>query len=214
MVSDIEWIVNDGLVSYEDALRIMEERVEAIINNQARELIWLLEHPPLYTAGTSAQAAELLDPGKLPVFTSGRGGKYTYHGPGQRIVYLMLNLKKRAGANQPDLKKYIYCLEQWIINSLAHFAITATREQGRVGIWVKDKNNKEAKIAAIGIRVRKWITYHGIAINLNPNLDNFNSIIPCGIKEYGVTSMVQLGKKCSFKELDLVLKNNFNEIFN
>lgn len=209
----IEWKITRDLVQYPEALELMEKRVAQIINGQAHEMAWLLEHPSLYTAGTSAVKDDLLRDNLLPVFQTSRGGQYTYHGPKQRIMYLMLDLKKRAKSNNPDLKKYVHSLEQLIIETLRKFDITGERRKGRVGIWVTDKNRKEEKIAAIGIRVKKWVTYHGIAINVNPNLEYFDGIVPCGIKEHGVTSMYKLNKKIEMKKLDQALKQSFNKIF-
>ncbi len=209
----IEWKVTKDFVQYSKALEIMEERVAQIINDQAPEMAWLLEHPSLYTAGTSATKKDLLQDNILPVFQTGRGGKYTYHGPKQRIMYLMLDLKRRAQPNHPDLKKYVYNLEQLIIDTLKNFDIEGERKRNRIGIWITDKNGMEEKIAAIGIRVKKWVTYHGIAINVDPALEHFNGIVPCGIKDYGITSMYKLNKKIKMEELDQALKQNFNKIF-
>jgi lipoyl(octanoyl) transferase len=209
----IDWKITKDLVQYSKALEIMEERVAQIIKDQAHEMAWLLEHPSLYTAGTSATKEDLLQDNILPVFQTGRGGKYTYHGPKQRIMYLMLDLKRRAQPAHPDLKKYVYNLEQLIIDTLKNFDIEGERKQNRIGIWVTDKNGIEAKIAAIGIRIKKWVTYHGIAINVDPALEHFNGIVPCGIKEYGITSMYKLNKKIKMNELDQALKKNFNKIF-
>lgn len=208
---EIEWKISKTPVEYETAVEVMEERVASIRAGDKSELIWLLEHPPIYTAGTSAKEEDLLSP-KFPVFETGRGGQYTYHGPGQRVAYVMLNLKKRQQA--PDIKQYIRNLEQWIIDSLQEFDIAGKRVDGRVGIWVernKDLNNEvkhaEAKIAAIGVRVRHWVTYHGISINLNPDLSHFSDIVPCGISDAGVTSFNDLGIKASMDELDRVLRD-------
>lgn len=208
---EIEWKISKTPVEYETAVDVMEERVASIRAGDKSELIWLLEHPPIYTAGTSAKEEDLLSP-KFPVFETGRGGQYTYHGPGQRVAYVMLDLKKRQQA--PDIKQYIRNLEQWIIDSLQEFDIAGKRVDGRVGIWVernKDLNNEvkhaEAKIAAIGVRVRHWVTYHGISINLNPDLSHFSDIVPCGISDAGVTSFNDLGIKASMDELDRVLRD-------
>lgn len=175
----------------------------------AGDLVWLLEHPPLYTAGSSAKAADLKDV-RFPVFETGRGGQYTYHGPGQRIAYVMLNLKKLQKV--PDIKKYICDLEEWIIRALAHFGVKGERREGRVGIWVVTPAG-EKKIAAIGVRIRHWVTYHGLSINVNPDLTHFDGIVPCGISEYGVTSLADLGKDVSMEALDEVLKSTFFEVF-
>ncbi len=197
---------------YSQTLKKMEALVEEIIAGTAEESLWLLEHEDVYTAGTSADDAELLNH-DFPVFTAGRGGKHTYHGPGQRVIYLMLDLKKHY--SPPDLKKFVCDLEQWIIDSLKEIGVEAFRRKGRVGLWVEDKNSLggEAKIAAIGIRVRKWVSFHGISININPILKNFDGIVPCGISEFGVTSLEKLGKKITMEEFDeiLVRKNPFKK---
>jgi len=203
--SDIEWKVSQNPVEYEVAVRVMEERVAAIRAGEKSELIWLLEHPPLYTAGTSAKAEDMLVP-RFPVHQTGRGGQYTYHGPGQRVVYVMLDLKRRQ--QSPDIKQYICDLEQWVIDSLQAFDISGKRIAGRVGIWVERDNRPEAKIAAIGVRVRHWVTYHGISINVNPKLSHFSNIVPCGISDAGVTSFEDLGVGARMEQLDGVLKEN------
>lgn len=200
-----DWEIADTFIHYDEAVAKMEERVADIRAGNAPELILLLEHPPLYTAGTSAKAADLLNP-QFPVFESGRGGQYTYHGPGQRVAYVMLDLKRRQQA--PDIKRFVCNLEQWIINSLQRFDITGKRVDGRVGIWVDNR-----KIAAIGVRVRHWVTYHGIAINVNPDLSHFNGIVPCGISDAGVTSFDDLKKPIDMKELDVVLQKEFDPVF-
>lgn len=205
----VEWKLHKGLIEYEKALREMEERVSHIVSGEKEELVWLVEHPPLYTAGTSAKSTDLLEPNKFPVFYTGRGGEFTYHGPGQRVAYMMLNLKERK---TEDIRAYVKNLEQWIINSLARFDIAGMRKDGRIGIWV-DTNNGEAKIAALGIRVHKWVTYHGIAINLAPDLSHFNGIVPCGISKYGVTSFADLDKNIDMCKLDHVLEEEFYKIF-
>lgn len=199
----IEWKISTSPVDYDTAVSVMEERVAAIRAGEKDELIWLLEHPPLYTAGTSAKEQDLLSP-RFPVHETGRGGQYTYHGPGQRVAYVMLDLKKRQ--QSPDIKKYICDLEQWIINSLAAFEIKGERRAGRVGIWVERGNQPEAKIAAIGVRVRHWVTYHGISINVNPDLSHFSDIVPCGISDAGVTSFEDLAVDCNLHALDNVLQ--------
>jgi len=197
-------------VDYEAALSVMEARVAAIRDDNADELVWLLEHPPLYTAGTSAKADDLLDP-RFPVFKTGRGGEYTYHGPGQRVVYVMLDLKKRQQV--PDIKKYVWQLEEWIIRSLAALGVDGGRREGRIGIWVITPNG-EAKIAAIGVRIRHWVTYHGISINVDPDLTHFDGIVPCGISEYGVTSLRQvLGREVSVEEVDAALQASRDDVF-
>ena len=205
----MEWKTTNNPVDYADAIIFMEKRVEQINNQQESELVWFLEHPSIYTAGGNASANELINQANLPVYATGRGGKYTYHGPGQRVIYLMLDLKKR----EADLRKYVANLENWIITSLAEIGLFSERKEGRIGIWTTSSLGEEVKVAAIGIRVRKWITYHGIAINVAPNLDYYNGIIPCGIKEFGVTSLQQLGYNTSYKELDYVLKSKFNDFF-
>lgn len=204
----IEWKISKSLIDYNQALSLMEDRIEKIHKAEADEMIWLLEHPSIYTAGTGAKDTELLHMNQIPVYQTGRGGKYTYHGPGQRIGYLMLDLKKRG----EDIRKYITNLEEWIIASLKEIGIKGERKEGRIGIWVTS-NKSEAKIAAVGVRVRKWITYHGIAININPDLSYFKGIIPCGISEYGVTSLQELGFKISQEDLDKILREKFNEFF-
>ena len=188
----------------------MEDRVAQINLKTAQELLWFVQHPPLYTAGTSADSADLLDSNKFPVYQTGRGGQYTYHGPGQQVVYVMLDLKQR---NAMDIKLYVRNLEQWLINSLAVFGVEGQRRDGRVGIWVVLEDKTEAKIAAIGIRVRKWVTYHGIALNISPNLSHFDGIVPCGISQYGVTSLEKLGIKIAKEEAQEVLQEEFNKIF-
>lgn len=196
-------------VNYPDALGLMEARVAAIRDNGAEDLLWLLEHPPLYTAGTSAKADDLLD-AQFPVFDTGRGGQYTYHGPGQRVGYIMLDLKKRQ--QSPDIKKYVCDLEEWIIRALAHFDVVGERRAGRVGIWVVTPSG-DKKIAAIGVRIRHWVTYHGISVNLNPDLSHFGGIVPCGISDFGVTSLHDLGKKIDMESLDHALITEFKNIF-
>ena len=197
----VEWKISDGPVGYEDALAFMDERVAAIHEGRASECIWLLEHPPLYTAGTSAKDGDLLE-AQFPVFKTGRGGEYTYHGPGQRVVYLMLDLKRRGEA--PDIKQYVCDLQRWIIKTLDVFGIKGECIDRRVGVWVANQ-----KIAAIGVRVRHWITLHGISINVNPDLSHFNGIVPCGIKDAGVTSLADLGVKASMADLDRELRKSF-----
>ncbi len=208
--SEPEWRVSDDLVAYETALAFMEKRIAAIRAGQAHEAIWLLEHPPLYTAGTSAKPEDLLGPSPLPVHATGRGGQYTYHGPGQRIVYLMLDLAKNGG----DIRRFVCDLENWIIATLARFAIKGERRQDRIGIWVASEGREE-KIAAIGLRVRRGIVYHGFAINRDPDLDNFAGIRPCGLsaQDYGVTSIAKLGQIVSSAELDMALRASFGEVF-
>jgi len=201
----VEWAVSDGLVPYETALAAMEARVAAIREGTAPELIWLLQHPPLYTAGTSAKPQDLLD-ARFPVHATGRGGQYTYHGPGQRIAYVMLDLAKRGR----DLRNFVCRMEDWVIDSLAQFSITAERRPGRVGVWVNrpDKGpGHEDKIAAIGVRVRHWVTFHGLSLNVEPNLEHYSGIVPCGIHDdaatpFGVTSLVDLGLPVNLNDVD------------
>ena len=206
----VEWIFEKDAVAYPNAVELMEKRVADIRDTQGSETVWLLEHPALYTAGTSADESDLLE-ARFPVYKTGRGGEYTYHGPGQRVAYVMLDLKKRQ--SKPDVRHYVWSLEEWIIQTLAEFDIKGERREGRVGIWVVMPDGSESKIAAIGVRIRKWVTYHGIAINVNPDLSHFGGIVPCGISQHGVTSMHDLGKKISMEELDSVLKEKFRLVF-
>ena len=208
----VEWAISEDLIDYERAVAFMEARAEAIAAGQAREMVWLLEHPPLYTAGTSAQASDLVDPDRFPVHQTGRGGQYTYHGPGQRVAYVMLDLKRRS----PDLRRYVAALEAWIIATLDGFNIRGERREDRVGVWVRrpDKGETaEDKIAAIGIRVRRWVTFHGISLNVEPDLSHFSGIVPCGVTEHGVTSLVDLGIPVSMPEVDSVLRATFEAVF-
>ena len=209
-IGAMEWKISDTPVSYPDALEFMDARVEAIYKGDAQECVWLLEHPPLYTGGTSAKPDDLLE-ARFPVYTSGRGGEYTYHGPGQRVAYVMMNL--RARQDKPDVKKYVWQLEEWIIRTLATFGITGERRDGRVGIWVVRPDGREEKIAAIGVRIRRWVTLHGIAINVNPDLSHFGGIVPCGISDHGVPSLSALGVRAGFAELDAALQPSFAEVF-
>jgi lipoyl(octanoyl) transferase len=207
-INEVEWQIDTELVDYETALSAMEKRIAGIHKGTQSELLWFLEHAPLYTAGTSARAGDLLDPKRFPIHHVGRGGEYTYHGPGQRIVYTMLNLKKRG----PDVRQFVRNLEAWVIDTLAEFGINGERREGRVGIWVQD-NEAEKKIAAIGIRIRHWITFHGISINVDPDLEHYSGIVPCGISKYGVTSLNELGIDCSMADIDAVLKACFMKKF-
>ena len=207
--ADLEWRVGDGAVSYEEALAAMEMRAAAVRAGTAPELIWLLEHPPLFTAGTSADPAELFNPLGFPVYEAGRGGRYTYHGPGQRVVYLMLDLERRGR----DVRRLVHSLEGWIIASLLDLGVEAHRADGRIGIWV-GAGAAEKKIAALGIRVKRWVTLHGIAINVSPELSHFGGIVPCGISEFGVTSLQALGKDATKVDVDDALKNNFPSFLN
>ena len=208
-VSNIEWLVSDALVPYDEALAFMEQRAAAIRAGQARECVWLLEHPSLFTAGTSADPAELFNPLGFPVYEAGRGGRYTYHGPGQRVVYLMLDLDKRGR----DVRRLVHSLEGWIIETLADLGVSAHRAEGRIGIWVGEGSD-EKKIGALGIRVKRWVTLHGIAINVSLDLTHFGGIVPCGISEYGVTSLAELGAESSMMPVDKALKRNFTKFLN
>ena len=200
-LSDIEWRVSDSKIAYPDAMSEMEQRNAAIHNGSSPELIWLLEHPPLYTAGTSSDPAELLSH-QFPVFQTGRGGRHTYHGPGQRVGYIMLNLKTR----QADVRNFVHALEDWIIRALDEFGVKARAVDGRVGIWCDTPQGEEAKIGAIGIRIRKWVTMHGFSVNIDPDLGHFGGIVPCGISEYPVTSLRQLGVEATMADFDAALK--------
>lgn len=194
------WTVSPGLSDYPAALADMEARAAAIFAGEASERIWLLEHPPLYTAGTSSDPAELLDP-RFPVYDAGRGGRYTYHGPGQRVGYVQLDLSKRGR----DVRAYVSALEGWVIDALAEFGVAARRAEGRIGIWTDDENGREAKIGAIGVRVKRWVTMHGFSLNVAPDLAHFGGIVPCGIAEFPVTSLAALGKTASFADVDAAL---------
>ncbi|WP_242125427.1 lipoyl(octanoyl) transferase LipB [Sphingobium sp. Sx8-8] len=200
----IEWRVETTPVDYPAALADMEARAAAIFEGGATERVWLLEHPPLYTAGTSANPDELLDP-RFPVHDAGRGGRYTYHGPGQRIGYLNIDLRERG----KDVRNFVHHLEGWMIEALGDLGIAARRAEGRIGIWTDDPEGREAKIGALGIRVRRWVTLHGFSINVNPDLSHFGGIVPCGLAEYPVTSIAALGVKASMADLDTALKNHF-----
>ena len=208
-MTDLEWRFDDRPVAYPDALARMEARVAEIRAGTAPEMVWLLEHPPLYTAGTSARTQDLLDPGRLPVYRSGRGGQYTYHGPGQRVAYVMLDLKTRGC----DVRAFVRDLEDWLIATLARFNVTGERRAGRVGIWVDRGKGREDKIAAIGLRIRRWVSYHGVALNVEPDLSHFDGIVPCGIHEAGVTSLVDLGLPVAMEDVDMALQAAFEEVF-
>lgn len=211
-VQPLDWIVSDNLVPYAEALSFMENRAAEIAAGTANECVWLLEHPPTYTAGTSAKTEDLLTPERFPVFETGRGGQYTYHGPGQRVGYVMLNLKERG----PDVRGFVRDLEEWLIQTLAAFNVKGERRDDRVGVWVRRPDlgpSKEDKIAAIGVRVRKWVTFHGVSLNINPDLEHFSGIVPCGVSEHGVTSLEDLGQIVSTAEIDMVMKRKFEEIF-
>ena len=208
----VEWTIADAPVAYPDAVAAMEARVAAIVAGSAPEQAWLVEHPPLYTAGTSADPGDLLAPDRFPVFRTGRGGEYTYHGPGQRVAYVMLDLNRR----ERDVRRFVTTLEEWIIATLAAFAIKAGRRKGCVGIWVDrpDKGpDRQDKIAAIGIRIRRWVTFHGVALNVAPVLEHFSGIVPCGISSQGVTSLADLGVAVSMAEVDAVLRREFEALF-
>jgi len=206
-----KWLISAEPVDYETTVTEMESRVAAIREGGAPELVWLLEHSPLYTAGTSARPEDLLNAGGLPVYQTGRGGQYTWHGPGQRVAYVMLDLQRRGA----DLRAYVRNLEEWIIRALARFNVTGERREGRVGIWVERGGGREDKIAAIGVRVRRWVTYHGIAINVEPDLSHYGGIVPCGIadEKLGVTSLVDLGLPVTMEDLDNALMATFGEVF-
>ncbi|MCR9215241.1 MAG: lipoyl(octanoyl) transferase LipB [Proteobacteria bacterium] len=205
---DIEWKISEELVPYEEAISYMEQRVAEIRSGESRELVWLLEHPPLYTAGTSADSDDLIAPDRFPVHNAGRGGQYTYHGPGQRVVYVLLDLKKRKS----DIRAFVQDLEDWTIDLLAQYQIKGEKRDGRVGVWV-DRGHREDKIAAIGVRVRRWVSFHGISINVDPELAHYEGIVPCGIAEHGVTSLTDLGIPVSMEEVDMELLASFRKVF-
>jgi lipoyl(octanoyl) transferase len=205
-------------VAYPEALAEMEGRVEAIKAGSASDLLWLLEHPPLYTAGTSAQSSDLLAPNRFPVFQAGRGGQYTYHGPGQRVGYVMMDLKRRAAApigskGGPDIRCFVHDLEEWLIRTIARFGVRAERREGRIGLWVAHNDGREEKIAALGIRVRRWISFHGVALNVSPDLSHFTGIVPCGISQHGVTSLYAMGVKPTMAEVDAAMVEEFRTVF-
>lgn len=212
-----DWLTSDALVPYPEALAAMEARVDGILAGTASEAIWLLEHPPLYTAGTSAKPQDLTDPNRFPVYDARRGGQYTYHGPGQRVVYVMLDLSRRGR----DVRAFVSQLEAWVIAALAEFNVTGAVRDGRVGVWVERPEKpalpsgemREDKIAAIGIRLRKWVSFHGISINVDPELSHFDGIVPCGITGHGVTSLVDLGLPVGMADLDLALRRSFDQVF-
>lgn len=213
----VRWLVAPGLTPYPEAVAFMERQAALIADGQADELVWLVEHPPLYTAGTSAKPDDLVDTERFPVFNAGRGGEYTYHGPGQRVAYVMLDLKRR----REDVRVFVAALEEWIIRSLAAFNVRGERREDRVGVWVVrpdrppalDGSPAEDKIAAIGIRLRKWVSFHGIAINVEPTLEHFGGIVPCGVRDHGVTSLVDLGLPVTMADLDSALREAFHEVF-
>ena len=204
----VEWRIDDVPVDYEPAVAAMEDRVRSIRQDGSPDLVWLLEHPPLYTAGTSADPAELLAPDRFPVFRTGRGGRYTYHGPGQRIAYAMLDLQDRG----LGVRDYVCGLEEWLIRTLARFGLLGERREGRIGVWVR-RGGSERKIAALGVRVRRWVAFHGIALNVEPDLGHFDGIVPCGIEGFGVTSLAAEGIVASMPEVDSALRASFEEVF-
>jgi lipoyl(octanoyl) transferase len=213
----VEWALAEGLTGYEEAVAEMEARVAAIAAGAARERVWLVEHPPLYTAGTSARDEDLVEPDRFPVFRSGRGGQFTYHGPGQRVAYVMLDLNRRV----PDLRRYVAALEAWLIATLAEFNIRGERREDRVGVWVRRPDKApsfpggvaEDKIAAIGIRVRRWVSFHGVSLNVEPDLSHFSGIVPCGVSQHGVTSLVDLGMPVTMPEVDHAMRRTFETVF-
>lgn len=208
----VEWAISDGPVDYAAAVAEMERRVAGIAEGRLAERVWLVEHPPLYTAGTSANPADLIAPDRFPVHQTGRGGQYTYHGPGQRVAYVMLDLKRR----RPDVRAFVAALEDWLIDTLWEHHVRGERREDRVGVWVRRPERgagREDKIAAIGIRMRKWVSYHGIALNVEPDLDHFSGIVPCGVTQHGVTSLVDLGLPVSMAEVDMVLRSRFEARF-
>ncbi len=209
----VEWRISEGLTPYEEALAWMEARVAAILAGEADECVWLLEHPPLYTAGTSARAEDLIDPDRFPVFEARRGGEYTYHGPGQRVAYVMLDLNRRGR----DVRRFVAALEAWVIATLGEFQVQGGQRVGRVGVWVErndkpsrpDGSDAEDKIAAIGVRLRRWVSFHGVSINVDPDLSHYAGIVPCGIAEHGVTSLVDLGLPVGMADVDIALRRQF-----
>ncbi len=206
------WAVSRSLVPYPQAVEAMETRAAAIAEGSAGELIWLLEHPPLYTAGVSAKAEDLLTPGDIPVFETGRGGQFTYHGPGQRVAYVMLDLNRRGR----DIRRFVRGLETWIVQSLSVFNVDSGPRDGRVGVWVERREDgqvREDKIAAIGVKVRRWVSFHGVSVNVEPDLSHFSGIVPCGIREHGVTSLVDLGRPVTMDEADEALRSSFQDVF-
>ena len=204
----VRWEIASAPIAYEDAIARMDREVEAIARGEASELVWLLEHPALYTAGTSAKEADLISPQRFPVHATGRGGQYTYHGPGQRVAYVMLDLKKRG----QDVRAFVAGLEDWLIATLDRFNVKGERREDRVGVWVR-RENREDKIAAIGIRLRLWVSFHGISLNVDPDLSHFDGIVPCGVTEHGVTSLVDLGLPVTMADADVALKAGFETIF-
>ena len=214
-VKMLEWRITDGLTAYPEALETMRTRVDAIRAGTAPELVWMVEHPPLYTAGTSARPEDLRDPDRFPIFGAGRGGQWTYHGPGQRTGYVMLDLTHPHGMVQPrDVRSYVHGLEEWLIRTLDRFGVRGERRDGRVGNWVVDRMaGTESKIAALGVRVTRWVSWHGVALNVEPDLSHFGGIVPCGISEHGVTSLHALGVLATMDEVDAALKSAWAEVF-
>jgi lipoyl(octanoyl) transferase len=216
-IAGVEWRVAPGLTGYPEAVAVMESRAEAIRAGDAGELVWLVEHPPLYTAGTSARAGDLLAPDRFPVYPTRRGGEYTYHGPGQRVAYAMLDVGRRGR----DVRRFVWSLEEWVIRALAEFGVAGERREGRVGVWVvrpekaplADGRPAEDKVAAIGVRLKRWVSFHGIAINVEPDLEHFSGIVPCGIRGHGVTSLVDLGLPVTMADVDVALARAFAEVF-
>ncbi len=208
-MTPVEWKISDKPVDYPPVIATMEHRVAAIRAGEAAELVWLVEHPPIYTRGTSADEGELIEPDRFPVYETGRGGRYTYHGPGQRVAYVMLDLKQRG----PDLRAFVRDLERWMIDTLADFGVRAERRDGRVGVWVARDGRSDAKIGAIGVRVRHWVSYHGISLNVEPDLGHYAGIVPCGVRGHGVTSLVDLGLPVTMDEVDASLRARFEAIF-
>ncbi len=205
----LEWLKSPNPVPYPEAVQFMEDRVAAIHTHKSPETVWFVEHPPLYTAGTSADPVELIEPDRFPVYATGRGGRYTYHGPGQRVGYVMMDLTKRKN----DIRAFVHDLEEWIISTLAEFGVRGERREGRVGIWVVRSDGREDKIAAIGVRVRRWVSYHGIALNVAPDLEHFSGIVPCGIAGFGVTSLKDLGIDTTMDAVDAVMAKTFENAF-
>lgn len=209
LAQDPEWRTSSAPVPYPEGVRFMEERAAAIRAGAAPECIWLLEHPPIYTAGTSADPSDLLDAARFPVYPTGRGGQFTYHGPGQRVAYVMLDL----GVRGRDVRDFVWRLEEWLIRTLQALGVVGERRQGRIGIWVARGDGREDKIAALGIRVRRWVSYHGVSLNVSPNLEHFSGIVPCGLAEHGVTSLHALGRKVPMEAVDEELRKAFRSVF-
>ena len=209
----VEWRVSESLVPYDEAVAAMQARAAAIRAGTAPEQVWLLEHPPIYTSGTSAREADLLLPDRFPVYRTGRGGQFTYHGPGQRIGYVMLDLVARSPSGSPDLRALVRGLEQWLIETVGAFGIEGLRREGRVGVWVELGGGREAKIAALGVRVRRGVSFHGVSLNVSPNLSHYDGIVACGVREHGVTSLAALGVDASMAEVDAILKERFGAVF-